>query len=69
MRPGSVVDGGGVSRGESPAAGLGTLCNSVSVSVWRIRYRDKRDGVVLKRGCEHRLEPERPSLERCIENG
>jgi hypothetical protein len=38
-------DGGGVSRGESPAVGLGTLCNNVNVSVWRIRYRDKRDGV------------------------
>jgi hypothetical protein len=52
MRPGSVVDGGGVSRGESPAVGLRTLCNSGSVSVWRIRYRHKRDGVVLKRGSE-----------------
>jgi hypothetical protein len=33
MRPESVLDSGGVSRAESPAVGLRTLCNSVSLSV------------------------------------
>jgi hypothetical protein len=76
MRPGSVVDSGGVSRAESPAVGLRTSCNSVSVSVsvWRIRYRGQRDGVVLKRGCEQGSRvpgqnPNGPASTECIEHG
>jgi hypothetical protein len=80
MRPASVVDSGGVSRAESPAVELRTLCNSVSVSVchvsvWRIRYRVQRDGVVLKKkGMRAGMSstgwnPNGPASSECIENG